>query len=326
MMRFVDFEPGCAPELLTIAQTNAPALTADNVLIRVAAFGVNRADTLQRKGMYPPPPGESEILGLEVAGHIEAVGANVTGWKVGDKVFGLVPGGGYAEQVCAHPGHLMACPDGLDMAQCAGLAEVFLTAYQCIRTIADLSAGQRALIHAGASGVGLAALQLCKLFAIESAATASSTKKLALCQQAGATHTINYREQDFAAVVSECWPQGADFVLDMVAGDYLNRNLKVLKQDGMIVYLAMLAGRYADKLDMALLLAKRARIQGSTLRNRSDLYKADLIASFVRECLPAFQRGALQVNIDTVMDVKDIGQAHARMEANQTQGKLVMCW
>lgn len=325
-MHFIDYSSDAGPQGLRMAQTDAPKVAPGKVVIQVKAFGVNRADTLQRQGKYPAPPGESPILGLEAAGTVLAVGEGVSRWQCGDEIFGLLPGGGYAEQALVDEGHLMAIPDGVSMTHAAGLAEVFLTAYQALFTIAQVPPNGRALIHAGASGVGLAALQLCKLHNIATAVTASSADKLAMCEQMGAQLLINYKEQDFAEQLSEHWPEGVNGVVDFVGGDYLNRNLKCLAQDGHIVYLAMLAGRYADKLDMALMLGKRATITGSTLRSRTDAYKRDLIAQFSQTFLPAFADGRLQVNVDTVLPVSDISQAHQRLEDNQTQGKLIAYW
>lgn len=325
-MQYVDFEKGCRPDGLVVNERESYSLSQGKVKVDVKAFGVNRADTLQRQGNYPPPPGESEILGLEVAGVVSEVASDVSTFKEGDKVFGLVAGGGYATEVLVNPAHLMPVPEGMPFFEAAGLTEVFLTAFQCLRTIAHIKPAQRALIHSGASGVGLAATQLCRYWGVHSAVTASSEEKLSLCEQNGAEHLINYKQQAFDDVLKMEWPEGVDMVLDMVGGDYLNRNLKVLKQDGKVVYLAMLAGRYADNLDMALLLGKRASIIGTTLRNRSDDYKADLIRDFAGVCLSAFESGELKVNIDTHYHIDDISKTHARLENNDTQGKLVVSW
>ena len=325
-MHYVDFEKGCKPEALTVNERQGYSLSEGKVKVDVKAFGVNRADTLQRQGKYPPPPGESEILGLEVAGVVSEVASDVSTFKEGDKVFGLVAGGGYATEVLVNPAHLMSIPEGMPFFEAAGLTEVFLTAFQCLRTIAHIKPAQRALIHGGASGVGLAATQLCRYWGVHSAVTASSKEKLSLCEQNGAEHLINYKQQAFDDVLNNEWPEGVDMVLDMVGGDYLNRNLKVLKQDGKVVNLAMLAGRYADNLDMALLLGKRASIIGTTLRNRSDDYKAELIRNFAAVCLPAFESGELKVNIDTHYQIDDVNKTHARLGNNDTQGKLVVSW
>ncbi|GFD79928.1 NAD(P)H quinone oxidoreductase [Tenacibaculum sp. KUL118] len=325
-MHYVDFEKGCEPNALVVNESEGYSLLPGKVKVDVKAFGVNRADTLQRQGNYPPPSGESDILGLEVAGVVSEVASDVSAFKEGDKVFGLVAGGGYATEVLVNPAHLMPMPEGMPFFEAAGLTEVFLTAFQCLRTIAHIKPAQRALIHGGASGVGLAATQLCRYWGVHSAVTASSQDKLSLCEQNGAEQLINYKQQQFDDVLKKEWPEGVDMVLDMVGGDYLNRNLKVLKQDGKVVYLAMLAGRYADNLDMALLLGKRASIIGTTLRNRSDDYKADLIRDFAKVCLPAFENNELKVNIDTHYRIDDINKTHVRLENNDTQGKLVVSW
>lgn len=325
-MQYVDYDKGCAPHALTVKTCNDLLTPIDKVKVKVHAFGINRADTLQRQGHYPPPPGESTILGLEVAGSIAEVGDNVSKFNVGDTVFGLVAGGGYATDVVVNPAHLMHIPKGLTFHEAAGLAEVFLTAFQCLRTIAHIKPAQRALIHGGASGIGLAATQLCQYWGVHCAVTASSEEKLAKCSENGAEQLVNYTTHAFDDVLKNAWPEGVDMVLDMVGGDYLNRNLKVLKQDGVIVYLAMLAGRYADNLDMGLLLGKRASIIGTTLRNRSDEYKARLIEDFSSVCLEAFATGELKVNIDTHYHISDIDKPHARLEDNSTQGKIVVSW
>ena len=325
-MHYVDFAKGCKPDELTVKEQAGYSLTAGKVKVEVKAFGVNRADTLQRQGNYPPPPGESEILGLEVAGVVSEVASDVSTFKEGDRVCGLVAGGGYATEALVNPAHLMRTPQGMPFFEAAGLTEVFLTAFQCLRTIAHIKPAQRALIHGGASGVGLAATQLCRYWGVHSAVTASSQEKLSLCEKNGAEQLINYKQQAFDEVLKKAWPEGVDMVLDMVGGDYLNRNLQVLKRDGSVVYLAMLAGRYADNLDMAMLLGKRASIIGTTLRNRSDEYKANLIGEFATACIPAFESKELTVNIDTHYSIKDIDKPHGRLENNDTQGKLVVSW
>lgn len=324
-MRYIAHDEKGEGISLTIKETATPSPDDEQVLIKITAFGINRADTLQRQGKYPPPPGESDILGLEVSGEIVKVGSKVTGRQVGETVFGLVPGGGYAEYVCAHYLHVMPVPDIVAEVDAAGIAEVFLTAYQSVVWHGQFSSGQKALVHAGASGVGLAAIQLITVMGGTAAVTASTDDKLAVCQQAGAELLINYQQQDFAEAIKSTW-QGVDLIIDFVAGDYLNRNLKCLNADGSIVYLAMLKGRYADKLDMALLLGKRARIIGSTLRNRSDEYKAELVQAFSKDMLGRFAEGQLKPNIDSYVKVADIEDAHRRMELNQTCGKLICVW
>lgn len=324
-MQFVDFVTGGSPQSMKVSETDIPIPEADQVLIKVFAFGLNRADTLQRQGKYPPPTGESEILGLEVSGEIVAVGRDVTEWRKGQAVFGLVAGGGYAQYVAVSHSHIMQKPQNITHQEAAGIAEVFITAYQSLFCHGALQARQKVLIHAGASGVGLAAIQLAKLHGCWVAASASTDKKLEKCRQYGADLTINYKQQDFVEVIRGNW-KGVDLIIDFVAGDYLNRNLKVLNADGKIVYLAMLAGRYADKLDMALLLGKRATIIGSTLRNRSDNYKTQLINEFSHNWLQHFNAGQLHASIDSFYSAHDIEIAHQRLEDNQTMGKLIGVW
>ena len=327
-MQFINHESGCAPNALEVSYIDRPTLSPGQVLVKVTCFGLNRADTLQRQGRYPAPVGESTILGLEVSGEVVEAHSQQTSerpLKLGDKVFGLVAGGGYAEYVAVHSHHLMFVPKNMGMPQAAGIAECFLTAYQAMFIENDLQPRQSVLIHAGASGVGLAAIQLAKRHGCMVAVTASSQVKLDLCKQLGADLTINYKQQDFAVEVAKHW-QGCDLVIDFVAGDYLNRNLKLLNIDGNLIYLAMLAGRYADKLDMAMMLGKRATVKGTTLRSRDNLYKTDLIKAFSQACLADFDNHKLTPNIDTEFAAKDVGNAHQRLEDNNTMGKLIGCW
>ena len=324
-MKFIDFVTGGNPSQMRVFETDTPEPGDEQVLIEVQAFGINRADTLQRQGKYPPPKGESEILGLEVAGKVAKTGKGVTDWEVGDEVFGLVPGGGYAQYVVAHQSHVLPIPKNITKQEAAGIAEVFLTAYQSLFYLGKLRKDQKVLIHAGASGVGLAAIQLAKHHGAQVAVTASNTEKLNLCAAKGADLLVNYRQQNFAEVIKEHWGS-VDLIVDFIGGDYLNRNLKVIRQDGTIVYLAMLAGRFADQLDMAMLLGKRARIIGSTLRNRSDQYKSELIADFRRDYLQVFELGDMHPNIDSYYSAQDISLAHERLESNQTMGKLIGLW
>jgi putative PIG3 family NAD(P)H quinone oxidoreductase len=327
-MQFIKHENGCTPDSLAISHTDIPSLTSGQVLIKVACFGLNRADTLQRQGKYPAPAGESDILGLEMSGEVVQVHSQQTSqnaFEIGDKVFGLVAGGGYAEYVAVHSEHLMKVPLNMGMPQAAGIAECFLTAFQALFIENDLQPKQHVLIHAGASGVGLAAIQLAKRHGCAVAVTASSQAKLDLCKQLGADLVINYKQQDFADEIAKHW-QGCDLIIDFVAGDYLNRNLKLLNIDGSVLYLAMLAGRYADNLDMAMMLGKRATVKGSTLRSRHDQYKTRLIKAFSQTCLADFDSCKLVPNIDTEYAAKDVGKAHQRLEDNNTMGKLICCW
>jgi NADPH2:quinone reductase len=327
-MQFIKHENGCAPDSLKIGHTDIPKLVSGQVLVKVACFGLNRADTLQRQGNYPAPAGESDILGLEMSGEVVQIHSqqiSSQAFEIGDKVFGLVAGGGYAEYVAVLSQHLMPVPKDMDMPQAAGIAECFLTAYQVMFIENGLQPKQHVLIHAGASGVGLAAIQLAKRHGCAVAVTASSQVKLDLCKQLGADLVINYKQQDFAVEIAKHW-QGCDLIIDFVAGDYLNRNLKLLNIDGNLIHLAMLAGRYADTLDMAMMLGKRATVKGTTLRSRHDQYKTNLIKEFSQACLADFNDSTLIPNIDTEFAAKDVGNAHQRLENNDTMGKLIGCW
>ena len=324
-MRYVDFQEGGEPESMHLSECNSPDYTESQVLIEVNSFGVNRADTLQRKGMYPAPKHESSILGLEVAGVVSKVGQGVTQWQIGDPVFGLVAGGGYAEFVVVEESHLLPIPKGLGFNEAAGIAEVFLTAYQALFELANVQPRQRALIHAGASGVGLAAIQLLSHIDCKVATTASSDEKLAVCSKFGADYITNYKSTEFRRDVKENFGT-VDVVVDVVGASYVNDNLRLLNLDGTIVQLAMLGGRYVENLDMAVMLSKRAAIKASTLRNRSDEYKASLIQNFGQRFLSSFETKQLTPVIDTVFYIEDIAQAHRRLESNDSIGKFVVSW
>jgi putative PIG3 family NAD(P)H quinone oxidoreductase len=324
-MRYIDYDENVESCTLHVSETELPPFGEDDVLVKVNAFGINRADTLQRQGKYSAPKGESPILGLEVAGTVVALGKNVDHLVMGERVFGLVGGGGYAQYAKIHSQHIMKIPAQLTDIQAAGIAEVFLTAYQSLFDLGGINDGQRVLIHAGASGVGLAAIQLAVLHHCEVAVTSSTQSKLALCKKLGARHLINYRQCCFAQILKDNQFK-ADLIIDFIGGDYVNKNLDVLNQDGVIVQLAMLAGRYVDQFDIARLLIKRATFKGSTLRNRDDDYKSALIAGFTCTYLSKFSTGELIANIDTVYKAHEVNLAHQRLEQNDSMGKLIGTW
>jgi tumor protein p53-inducible protein 3 len=308
---------------LTIEQRPVPAPTAEQLLIKVAAAGVNRADLMQRRGLYPPPPGDSDILGLEVAGVVIATGPQHKSW-LGKAVFGLVSGGGYAEYAVLPASHAMAVPAGYSMAQAAATAEVFLTAFQLLCTIGHLQQGQYVLIHAGASGVGTAAIQLAKALGAHVAVTASSDEKLAACKVLGADVAINYKTGAFEQPLASLWPQGLNLILDPVAGDYIPRQIPLLAEDGKIVVYALMGGREVTSLDLTALFKRRGQIICTTLRNRSQHYKTNLVRAFNN----AHGRDLAQRNIQPVIQQqfswRDAEQAHQLMASNNTIGKLVL--
>ena len=273
-MRAIEVANPGADSSLQIQSCAVPVPNAEQLLIKVAAAGVNRADLMQRRGMYPPPAGESDILGLEVAGIVVAAGPQHKSW-LGKAVFGLVPGGGYAEYALVQANHAMVVPAGYSMVEAAATAEVFLTAYQLLFSIGNLQPGQTVLIHAGASGVGTAAIQLAKAAGAKVAVTASTDDKLAACKALGADILINYQTSAFEQVLSEVCEQGVHLILDPVAGDYISRQVPLLAMDGKIVVYAMMGGRTVPNLDLAALFKRRGQIICSTLRNRSNRYKAN---------------------------------------------------
>lgn len=322
-MKAVLFDQPGNPDQLYIGEHPDPEPGPDELLVRVRATALNRADTLQRRGNYPVPEDASPILGLEMAGTVEAMGSNVTGWKQGDRVFGLLNGGGYAELCTIHHEAAMAMPPGLSFEEAAAVPEVFLTAFQALHWIGRLQAGETVLIHAGASGVGTAALQLARVAEAVPYATATAGKH-AVCHDAGAEAAIDYKAEDFAARIDELAERGADLIIDFVGAPYLDQNLKALAMDGRLVLLATLGGAQVDALDLRRLFRKRAQLTASTLRSRSQAYKNRLSAAFAAGRLPLFADGTLRPVIDAVVDWGEAADAHRRMEANENAGKIVL--
>lgn len=308
---------------LVIKPIPVPVPSAEQLLIKVAAAGVNRADLMQRRGFYPPPEGESDVLGLEVAGVVVAAGAQHKSW-LGKAVFGLVPGGGYAEYALLHAGHAMPVPAGYTMAEAAATAEVFLTAYQLMCKIGNLQAGQRVLIHAGASGVGTAAIQLAKTIGAKVAVTASSDAKLALCKTLGADVLLNYNSVAFEQALSAIWPDGVNLILDSVAGAYVSREIPLLAMDGKIVLYAMMGGKDVPQLDLSALFKRRGQIICSTLRNRSNQYKTQLTQAFYQSYGQALAQRQLKPVLQQQFNWQQAEQAHQLMASNGTLGKLVL--
>ena len=315
---------------LVFSQRPQPQISSDECLIKVFAAGVNRADLLQRAGKYPPPAGGSDILGLEVCGEIVQVGDTVSNWNKGDIVFGLVPGGGYAELVKVKAHQLMILPKGFSYEQGAATAEVFLTAYQSLFTIANLKSIKarvsrpRVLIHAGASGVGTAAVQLAKHFQCYVVATVGSLDKENALRNLGADEVIQYKDTDFVQWSKVNVKHGFDLILDVVGGDYLNKNVNVCALDGHIVMLAMLGGRHSEPLDIAKLLAKRITVSASTLRNRDDKYKADLVSNFCHDFYQPLAQGKIAPVIDQTYPWHQVELAHTKMANNDNIGKLIL--
>ena len=318
------------PQSLVFSQTDMPEIAADECLIKVHAIGINRADLLQRAGKYPAPAGESPILGLEVSGEIVQCGEMVADnhrakqWQVGDRVFGLVAGGGYAQYVKVKARQLFCLPEQFTFEQGAACAEVFLTAYQSLFSIAKLMNNSKVLIHAGASSVGSAVMQLAKAKKCHVTVTVGSNAKAQACLDLGADFAINYQKNDFVAWSKENLSAGYDVIIDVVSGEYLAKNINVAKLDGHIVTLSMLGGRYCSQVDIAKLLAKRLTLSASTLRNRSEEYKAQLVDSFSRDFYADLVNGTIKPIIDSVYPWQQVEQAHEKMAQNKNIGKLVL--
>ena len=316
-------EPGGA-EGLYLGEHPTPTPGEDELLVRVAATALNRADIMQRKGRYPPPPGASDILGLELAGTVEAVGAACEGWEVGDRVFGLAPGGGYAEYAVLHHQMAMPIPEDLTFEEAAAVPEVFLTAFQALYWLGGLDAEQHVLIHAGASGVGTATIQLAKRAGAHAYVTASAPKHRR-CLELGADLAINYKEEDFAdAVMDVTTGRGVDIILDFIGASYFKQNIKSLALDGHLVILSMLGGRTVESVDLGALFRKRVHLITTTLRNRSLAYKIALTQDFAKTYLSLFKDAHLIPVIDSVYDWTDVQAAHRHMEANKNVGKIVL--
>lgn len=322
-MKAVQLKKFGGVEELFIGNVPTPDISEEEVLVKVRASALNRADLLQRKGMYPPPPGESEIIGLEMAGEVVEVGNGVDRWNPGDRVFALLAGGGYAEYVKVHKNLLMPLPKEMDFLEAAGIAEAFLTAYQAIVWHLDIQAKETLLIHAGASGVGTAAIQLAKMKKAVALVTASAGKHQ-LCKELGADLCIDYKTRDFASAILAKYPNGIPALLDFIGGPYFKNNIKVLARDGRMVMLGFMGGTKVESLDLLPVLFKRLKIMGSTLRARPLEYKARLIAAFSNDCLPAFDTGGLKPVLDRVFNWKEVADAHLYMESNKNKGKVIL--
>lgn len=312
------------PDVLRPAQRPLPKLGTDEVLIRVAAAGINRPDMLQRTGGYAPPPGASDLPGLEVAGEIVAVAAGVQGWHVGDKVTALVSGGGYAEYCAAPAPQCLPIPKNFDMIHAAALPETFFTVWTNVFERGALKAGETFLIHGGSSGIGTTAIQLAHHFGAKVITTVGNDEKAASCKQLGADIAINYRTSDFVeAVLAATDKKGVDLILDMVGGDYINRNLSVLGMDGRLVMIAFLQGAKAE-VNFAQVMVKRQTITGSTLRPRSVAQKASIAAALKAQVWPLLDAGKVKPVLYKTFPLREAAEAHRLMESSAHTGKIVL--
>lgn len=323
-MQYIDYGQGGGPDVLRLATTSQPTAGPGEVLIRVAFAGINRPDCGQRIGRYPPPPGASPILGLEVSGTIEALGHGVEGWKVGDTVCALVPGGGYAEYCTAPATHCLPIPAGCTLAQAAALPEALFTVWDNLFERARLQPGEILLVHGASGGVGSAAVQLASRKGIRVIALAGSAAKAEACREWGAHAVIQYRKEDFVAkTLALTDGRGADVILDMLAGPSLARNLDALAMDGRIALIAFMAGAEST-LNVVPILRKRATITGSTLRPCSVAHKAHLAAALRQEVWPLLERGECLPRIDRTFPLAEAAAAHHHFESLQHVGKLVL--
>ena len=323
-MRYIRHQPGEPGADLHFDQTSAPLPGPEEILIEVRAFGLNRADLLQRKGQYPPPRGASEILGLECSGVVKSVGAEVVGWKTGDEVCGLVDGGAYAEYCCLDTGMVWRKPASLSWEEAAAMPEAYLTAYQALFQLMDVTRMDHVLVHAAASGVGTAAIHLMQDLPIQKWGTASAGK-LDYCLELGYERMIDYRAESFREKIHEWTTQrGVDGILDFVGGSYFEDNLWSLGMDGQLVMLGLLGGVRIRDINILPIVTRRLTIQGSTLRSRSRKYKRNLVTDFVGRFAGRIAAGSLKPVIYANFDWLEINRAHALMESNQNRGKIVL--
>ncbi|MBO9411626.1 MULTISPECIES: NAD(P)H-quinone oxidoreductase [unclassified Ruegeria] len=320
-MRAVEITKPGGPEVLQITDRPVPEPAAGQVVLKVAYAGVNRPDALQRAGAYDPPPGASDLPGLEASGEVVALGSGVQGLSVGDQVCALLPGGGYAEYVATPAAHCLPVPEGMGLKEAACLPETFFTVWSNVFTRGGLKAGERFLVHGGSSGIGTTAIQLANAFGARVFATAGSAEKCAACEKLGAEKAINYRDEDFVSAMRA--EGGANLILDMVGGDYIPRNVKALAEDGRLVQIAFLQGPKVE-LNFAMMMVKRLTLTGSTLRPQSDLAKAK-IAQDLREAVwPLLDAGKIAPVMDSEFDMAEASAAHARMESSGHIGKIVL--
>ena len=323
-MRAVIFDEPGGPEVLKVGQVADPVPGGDQLLVRVRATALNRADTLQRQGLYPPPPGESDVLGLELAGEVEAVGSAVRNVHVGDRVFGLVGGGGYAEKAVLDARMAMPIPSGWSFAEVAAVPEVFFTAQETLFTLAQLRAGETVLIHAGASGVGTAGIQMARETGANVLVTAGSAEKIARCIELGAAAGCNYKERGFADWVQERTDgRGVDVIEDFIGAAYWDDNLKSLAPGGRLVLVGLMGGTKAQT-NLGLILMKRLRIFGSVLRSRPLADKIDITRRFQADWLPLLEAGRIEPIIDRSFRLHEAADAHRYMEANKNVGKIIL--
>lgn len=320
-MKVVEMSAAGGPEVLKLATRPLPRPQAGEVLIRVAAAGVNGPDLMQRKGLYPAPAGASDLLGLEVAGEIVAVGSEVSRWKTGDRVTALTNGGGYAEYCTVDARHCLPIPGGITVHDAAGLPETFFTVWSNVFMGAGLKAGETFLVHGGAGGIGTTAIQLGKAFGAKVITTDSPAERCAICRELGADRVIDYRQQDFVEIVRE--EGGANVIVDIVGGPNIERNFKAAAHDARIIQLAFAAGSKVE-INLMPVMLKRLVYTGSTLRTRSPAYKAQIAQELEAKVWPQIANGRIRVVTGKTFPLAEAAQAHAMMESSRHTGKIVL--
>ncbi|KSV95726.1 NAD(P)H quinone oxidoreductase [Sinorhizobium sp. GL28] len=324
-MNFVDLPAPGGPENMVLKKGPLPEIKPGDILVRVEAAGINRPDVLQRKGDYPPPPGASPILGLEVAGEVVALGAGAEGFQIGDKVCALANGGGYAEYAAVPASQALAWPKGYDAVKAAALPETFFTVWANVFDMAGLKASETILIHGGSSGIGTTAIQLAKAFGAEVFVTAGSAEKCQACESLGAKRAINYREEDFKTVViEETDGRGVDVILDMVGGRYFDRNIASLAKDGRLSIIAFLGGAKVEAANIAPILTKRLHVMGSALRPRTPAEKQAIRDGLVAKVWPLLEAGKVAPVIHSVLPFAKVADGHREMETGDHIGKIIM--
>ena len=323
-MTVVEISEYGGPEVLKPASRPVPQPASGEALIRVAAAGVNRPDAIQRAGNYPPPAGQSDLPGLEVSGEIVALGDGASGVSIGDTVCALTPGGGYAEYCIAPASHCLPVPDGISVTDAAGIPETSFTVWHNVFQRAYLQKGERFLVHGGSSGIGTTAIQLAGAFGAKVFTTAGSREKCDACEALGADLAINYKEEDWVAVLREkTEKQGVDVILDMVGGSYIQKNIDSLNWDGRLSIIAFLTGAKAE-LMLARFMVKRQTMTASTLRAQSDAAKAAIAAELREKVWPLFVSGKVKPIIDSILPLSEAAKAHERMESSTHIGKIIL--
>lgn len=323
-MQEIRFHGAGGPEVIAVAEGEVPVPGPNQFLVKVAYAGVNRPDCLQRAGAYPPPPGAPDVPGLEIAGHIVAAGDGATGFKVGDPICALVAGGGYAQFALVDAPLAMPVPKGLSLLEAAALPENVLTVYDNVITRGGLKAGETFLVHGGSSGIGSIAIQMAKAMGATVFSTARGPEKVAFCRKLGADLAIDYAAEDFVErILGETDKRGVDVILDMVGGDYIARNLRILALEGRLVLIAFLKGSIAE-IDFRHLMIRRQTITGSTLRPRSLALKAKIVERVLQEVWPKVEAGLIRPQIDQVFALHEARAAHERMESSAHLGKIML--